>query len=228
MRRRALTAVAALLLGAGPAVAQTTPTTPALPAVPSASGLGRPAIACGPGNAGPACREIRRALRSPEPTAPRLLSPQPAPQFYAPPPSADDVRGARFIPPNIEALLRDRRIDPTVRAYLRGMAAKPTEDWSLADLQRVSAIVPTLTEMQNPIATARISEFYEFLGLDPTQLFEPQLGNWQGNSTAFDPRNFAPSTADCPTSFQRRQADPADLKLKELAGCPSTSYGRFR
>ena len=223
MRRAARDLTAALLMLA-PAVAPAQPAQRVLPGVP-----GRPTVACGPGDSSPACRDLRQALRGRDGGVLALpLNPAPPPQVYVAPRGFDDVRGARFIPPSIEAFLSDRRIDPSVRAFLRSMASKPTDDWSLAELQRVSAIVPTLTEMRNPIATARISEFYEFLGLDPTQLFDPQLGNWQANSTAFDPRNFAASTADCPTTFQRRQADPADLRIRDLAGCPSTSYGQFR
>lgn len=132
----------------------------------------------------------------------------------------DDVAGGRLVPPQVEAFLRDRRIDPVTRAFLRGLAAKPADDWTLADLQLLTSVVPTLTEMR--IATATLSAFYEFLGLDPGSLFDPQLGNgWQSSSTAYDPRRFGMAPPEC-REFRRRGAaslDGTQVRLRELADC---------
>lgn len=127
-----------------------------------------------------------------------------------------DVPAQRIIPPSIRAFLNDRRIDPVTRAFLLSIAGKRREDWTLLDLQQVTAVVPSLTEMY--ISTATLSEFYEFLNLDPTSLFEPQLGaSWQATSTAFDPRNAR--NRRC--FYLRNQAvrDPGSTKLDDLLNC---------
>jgi hypothetical protein len=134
----------------------------------------------------------------------------------APMPKVGDVGPQRFIPPAIRAFLNDRRIDPLTRAYLLDIAGKRNEDWTLQDLQQVTAVVPTLTEMH--ISTATLSEFYEFLNLDPTSLFEPQLGaSWQATSTAFDPRNAR--NRRCVNLRVQAQMDPGTVKLNDLLNC---------
>lgn len=130
----------------------------------------------------------------------------------------DDVPGTRLVPPSVQSFLRDRRIDPLTRAYLGRLAAKPTEEWSMADYETLTGLVPTLTEMR--IATATLSAFYEFLGLDPTSLFEPQLGvGWQTASTAFDPsRRFR--RGECGTILNAgRNPDRTTVTLKQLRDC---------
>jgi hypothetical protein len=127
-----------------------------------------------------------------------------------------DVPAQRIIPPSIRAFLNDRRIDPVTRAFLLGIAGKKREDWTFLDLQQVTAVVPSLTEMH--ISTQVLSEFYDFMNLDPTSLFDPQLGaSWQAASTAFDPRNAR--NRRC--FYLRNQAarDPGSTKLDDLLNC---------
>ena len=131
----------------------------------------------------------------------------------------DDMTGSRFIPAKIVAFLSDRRIDASTRAFLHGVAAKPTEDWTLQELNMTLQLVPTLTEMH--IATAVLSDFYDFLGLDPTQLFEPQLGDWQKRSIGFDGNSYiATQQAEC---FYRRgfteALDPSQVTVRDAAAC---------
>jgi hypothetical protein len=102
------------------------------------------------------------------------------------------------------------------RAFLLGIAGKNREDWTFLDLQQVTAVVPSLTEMH--IGTQVLSEFYEFMNLDPSSLFDPQLGaSWQATSTAFDPRNAR--NRRC--FYLRNQAtqDPGSVKLDDLLNC---------
>ncbi len=129
------------------------------------------------------------------------------------------MQPTRFVPPRIVAFLKDRRVSPYTRAFLRSVAGKPTEDWTLGELQMVTQIVPTLTELYVPTAT--LSEFYEFLGLDPANLFEPQLGKWQQRSTAFDVRNYdATQQAQCFYLLGYGETlDPSSVKLKDIAAC---------
>ena len=129
----------------------------------------------------------------------------------------DDIRGQRLIPPSIMTLLKDRRVDPITRAYLLGMAGKKPVEWTLQDFATVIAVVPTLTEMH--ISTARLSEFYEFMGLDPLSLFEPQLGTgWQNAVTEFDPRNRF-RRGKCITLSRQGRIDPGSVLVQELLTC---------
>ena len=97
--------------------------------------------------------------RIPGLVAPRLPQglPEPSPIEMAVPKS--DTPNRRIIPPGITRFLNDRRIDPATRSFLFVIANKPNDEWTLADLQMVSTVVPTLAEMQIPAATLR--EFYE-------------------------------------------------------------------
>ncbi|MFC0388316.1 hypothetical protein [Muricoccus vinaceus] len=127
-----------------------------------------------------------------------------------------DIPAQRIIPPSIRAFLNDRRIDPVTRAFLLGIAGKKREDWTFLDLQQVTAVVPSLTEIY--IGTAVLSEFYEFMNLDPASLFEPQLGaSWQATSTAFDPRNAR--NRRCFNLRNQAVQDPGGVRLDELLNC---------
>jgi hypothetical protein len=130
-----------------------------------------------------------------------------------------DVGGTRFIPPKIMALLNDPRVAPTTRFFLQGVAAKPTEDWTLQEYTTTVQLIPTLTEMY--IATATLSDLYEFLGLDPTSLFEPHLGHWSTRAIGFDVKNLgATEQAEC---FARlgygENIDPTQVTLKAITTC---------
>jgi hypothetical protein len=134
----------------------------------------------------------------------------------APMPKVGDIAPQRLIPPSIMRFLNDRRIEPLTRSFLLGIAGKKREDWTLQDLQEVTAVVPSLTEMH--ISTAVLSEFYEFMGLDPASLFEPQLGaDWQATSTAFDPRNAR--NRRCANLRVQAQTDPGAVMLNDLLNC---------
>ena len=203
----ALALVAALM--AGPAIAQPQDSIPA------------PSAACGPGNTTPGCQRLRQSQQGNN-GAGRQQAVQPivAPRL----PSVGDEPMRRFFPPNITALLNDRRVDPVTRNILRALANKPSEDWTLADLNMVSSIVPMLTEMYVP--TAALSRLYEFLNLDPRSLFEPQLGdNWQAASTAFDPRNYYRRRERCVRISEAARTDPNSVKVQELLNCAAESGG---
>lgn len=230
-----------VLLLALPAAAQEVP---ALPTTPDP-----PAVACGRGQDSAACRALRARTGDaarPGPAARRFrpapaadpdradarqdgragpgagISAEGAPQRPAVPgpaprPDMDDVRASRIVPPQVRRFLADRRIDPLTRAYLTGIAGKERDGWTLADLQLLTAVVPALTELR--IGTAVLSEFYEFLGLDPANLFEPQLGSgWQTGSTAFDQRNYG-LRRRCVNLSRAAQVDPASVLLRDLLEC---------
>lgn len=139
---------------------------------------------------------------------------------YALRPREDDLPDKRFIPPKIMAFLDDPRIAPETRAFLLAMAAKTTGDWTLAQARIVMRLVPTLTELYIP--TALLSEFYDFLGLDPTELFQPRLGrSWQQRSTALDKNNVAAvEQAQCFAQLGYGEIpDPMKVTLNAIAAC---------
>jgi hypothetical protein len=136
----------------------------------------------------------------------------------------NDVFDRRFVPPKIMAFLNDRRINSYTRSFLLDMARKPVTSWTLAEAQMLTALVPTLTEMK--ISTRTLSEFYEFLGLDPTQLFTPQLGNsWQDQSVQFDKQNVATQQQNnCQQLLGTGQnIDPTQVTLGQMAACSENS-----
>lgn len=156
-------------------------------------------------------RRVVPALRPARP------APQPLLNGAAAPRGPDgDVPAQRLIPPSIRRFLNDPRIEPATRAFLLGIAGKRQEDWTVRDLQEVSAVVPALTEMH--IGTAVLSEFYEFMNLDPTSLFDPQLGsNWQATSTAFDPRNAR--NRRCALIRVQARQNPDAVLVNDLLNC---------
>ncbi|MFC3124054.1 hypothetical protein ACFOD4_03185 [Pseudoroseomonas globiformis] len=180
-----------------------------------------PAALCGPGSSGPACQSIREAVpggipglitRSPPPPPPANIMAAPPPRY------APDLQPQRLLPPRILAMLRDPRIDPLTRAMLQDLAGRRREEWTVQDLQTVSAVIPTLAEMQVP--TARLSELYEFLGLDPASLFEPQLGQgWQGASTEFDRRKARLPHPECVVLGRQARLDPASVRVQAMLTC---------
>jgi hypothetical protein len=182
-------------------------------------GTNVPAVSCGPSNSSPACEALRQAL--PGGSLPGLITPRlttPPPPVALPRPDMDDVRARRLVPPSIVRMLNDRRVDPNTRAYLIGMAGKPNDEWTLADLQTLSILVPTLTEVN--ITEAALKDFYQFLGLDPTDLFNPQIGgNWQVSSTLGDRRNFAKVSFACIDLQRTAQRDPSTVKVEDLLAC---------
>lgn len=164
---------------------------------------------CPPGATTPGCRARQATLNPAQPVAP---------QPQRPLGRTDDVRGTRFVPPAIQNFLADRRLDTQTRAFLRGLSAKPTEEWTLQELQTVTQLVPTLTELAIPTRT--LSDFYEFLGLDPTELFEPKLGSFR-SGTGFDRRNYdAVQQAQCFYLLGYGETiDPSAVTLKDLTAC---------
>lgn len=196
-----------LLTLASPAIAQERSNAPQPPKAPIAAPRAAPLrAACPPGSTRPSC-QARRATVAPA-----------SPPASVPLGRTDDIGGTRFVPPAIQTLLADRRIAPTTRYVLRHLAAKPTEDWTLGELQLVQQLVPTLSEMSIPTRT--LSDFYEFLGLDPTSLFEPRLGN-SATGTGFDRRNYeAVQQAQCLYLLgYGENIDPSAVTLKDLAAC---------
>ena len=165
-----------------------------------------PSIACGPGDNSAPC-VARRLLTN------KLKS------SIQPPRIAEDLPGKRYVPPAIIQFLWNRKIDPQTRAFLFHVSAKQTEDWTLAELQMTTQLVPILTETAVP--TRVLSDFYEFLGLDPTSLFEPQLGQLAQAGTGFDARN--------PETTERAQClyllgfgenfDLTQITIRDLSAC---------
>ncbi|WP_043367218.1 hypothetical protein [Belnapia sp. F-4-1] len=179
---------------------------------------GVPAVSCGPSNSSPACQDIRQAI--PGGAIPGVVErsidrPPPTP---LPRPDMDDVRAQRLVPPGVRQFLNDPRIDPVSRAFLTGIAGKDRDAWTMHDYQMISALIPTLTEMR--ISTATLSAFYEFMGLDPANLFEPQLGDgWQTSSTPFDPRTRFRRNSRCAMLSQAARADPTVVRVRDLLTC---------
>lgn len=165
-----------------------------------------PRLSCAPGDTRPVCTARRATIQPNQPVATRLLH--------------EDTQPKRFIPPKIVAFLSDPRVDPVTRAFLQRMSGKPLEDWTVAELEMVTAVVPTLTEMRIP--TAVLSDFYEFLGLDPANLFNPQLGqNWQERSISQDARNlYAAERSACFSMLGIGGVpDASVLTLGQVAAC---------
>jgi hypothetical protein len=177
--------------------------------LPSVVGRGKLAPACLPGDTSKNCAARHATIQ-------RVI---PAPTTMVYKPREYGVGEPRFVPPKIVALLHDRRIDPQTRAFLEMVAVKPTKRWTLGELAIVQQLVPTLTEMMIP--TAQLSDFYAFLGLNPTQLFVPQLADWQNGTTAFDARNYdSTQQAQCLYLLGvGENPDPSSVTLGELAAC---------
>lgn len=130
----------------------------------------------------------------------------------------EELRGTRYVPPAIDAFLNISKVDPQTRAFLRHVAAKQTEDWTIAEYQTTTELVPVLVETAVP--TRVLSDFYQFLGLDPTSLFEARLGQIFAN-TGFDAKSIeATEQAQC---FYRlgygENLDPTKVMLKDIAAC---------
>jgi hypothetical protein len=126
-----------------------------------------------------------------------------------------DVSGGRFIPKPILEILADPRIDPNIAYILWQTARMPIDNWTLSELFFVTQTVPTLVEAGIP--TDKLQALYQFLGLDPADLFNPRLGeSWQSKSTAFDPNSTtnvgAISSADC-------QTDPGTMTVATFQTC---------
>ncbi|PHK95387.1 hypothetical protein CR162_07805 [Pseudoroseomonas rhizosphaerae] len=217
-----------LLAGAAPAAAQHPQALPGQPGVP--------AVSCGPGSNSPACQAFRQAAPGgaiPGIVAPRQPGPPPAGRPGGGPAALDlaaldlagqdlaalgDTGPQRVMPPRIQAFLRDRRIDPLTRAYLAALGGRKQEAWTVQDLETLTALVPTLTELMVP--TALISELYAHLGLDPANLFEPQLGDgWQSASLAHDPRNRVRRNGTCLRLSALGRSDPSQVRVQELLSC---------
>lgn len=200
----------ALLLSAGPALAQHQPSLPGQPGIP--------AVSCGPSNNSPACQALRQA--APGGAIPGLVE---RPLADPPPlrrPHQPDIAPRRMIPPSIRSFLQDPRIDPLTRAFLLDLAGKRNEDWSLQDLRTLGTLIPSLTELHVP--TARLGELYGFLGLDPTHLFEPQLGEgWQSASTAQESFGRGRRNGHCARMSSLAQSDPTQVRVQEMLDCQS-------
>ncbi len=126
-----------------------------------------------------------------------------------------DEYGGRTIPAPVIKILSDPRVEP-ITAYIVWQAArKPLDQWTLKQLQDVTATLPTLAETGIPIG--EIQELYKFLDLDPGDIFNPQLGqDWQERSTRFDPNSTAAvaaiSSVDC-------QTDPSVMTVGTFRAC---------
>ena len=194
--------------------------------------------ACAPGNSSPACqtpparvaRPVARAAAPVPRPGPALSNgwsrgngnghnpagpPNQAQQRAMQQAAMGDQFGGRIIPPDILKILADRRIEP-ITAYLLWQAArKPMEEWTMRQLQDLTATLPTLVE--TGMALAEIQELYKFLELDPGDVFTPQFGqDWQTRSTRFDATSTAAvaeiSSADC-------QADPGLMTVATYRSC---------
>jgi hypothetical protein len=77
----------------------------------------------------------------------------------------------------MQVFLNMSKIDPQTRVFLWHVAAKQTEDRTLAEYQTTTQLAPALAETAVP--SRLLSEFYEFLGPDPTKLFEARFGKHQ-------------------------------------------------
>jgi len=138
-----------------------------------------------------------------------LLTPQAAGEM-------GDFYGGRAIPPEIAQIIADPRIDPVTAYMLRQAARRPIGDWSMQEASNITQVIPTLVE--SGIAIVKLQALYKFLGLDPENLFEPQLSaGWQQNSTSFSAPNYAAtSSTDC-------QADPSMMTVSVFMACAANS-----
>ena len=128
-----------------------------------------------------------------------------------------DQFGGRVIPREILKILADPRIEPVVAYVVWQAARKPLEEWTVRQLQEITSMLPTLTETGMPMP--QIQALYKFLGLDPEDVFNPQLGqDWQSRSTSFDANSAAAvaaiSSADC-------QTDPGQMTVATFQSCQS-------
>jgi hypothetical protein len=126
-----------------------------------------------------------------------------------------DLFGGRSIPPDILKVLGDPRIDP-VTAYMVWQAVRrPLEEWTMRQLQEITTVLPTLAETGMPMA--QVQALYKFIGLDPGDVFHPQLGqDWQDRSTQYDKSSSAAvaaiSSADC-------QGDTSQMTVATFQSC---------
>ena len=127
-----------------------------------------------------------------------------------------DVYGSRAIPPEIKQIMSDKRIDPITAYLLQQAARKPIGDWTMQQAAEITQILPTLVE--SGISVIDLEVLYKFLGLDPSNLYEPQLGaDWQKSSTTFSAPNYASaSSADC-------QADSSMMTVSQFVACSANN-----
>lgn len=179
---------------------------------------GAPAVTCGPANNSPACQALRQAVPGgaiPGVITPRLPGPPP---LIAPPQLRIGDRAPQRLPPRILALLRDPRVDPLTRAYLLDLAGRKLDQWSVQDVQTLSAFIPTLAELGLP--SGLIGELHETLGLEPGSLFEPQLGeDWQMALAAPGARKSMGRDARCLKLSAEARYDPALVRMQDLLTC---------
>lgn len=129
-----------------------------------------------------------------------------------------ELRGNRYVPPPIQAFLNLPKIDPLTRAFLWSVAVKQTEDWTLSEYQTTTQLVPVLAETAVP--TRVLSDFYEFLGLDPTSLFDAQLSP-TAITSGFDAKSLqATEQAQCFYLLGYGEVlDTTKVTLKDVAAC---------
>lgn len=116
-----------------------------------------------------------------------------------------DMAGGRPIPKIVLGILASPKLDP-VTAYLLWQAARfPMDDWTIKQLEEITALLPTLIESGVPQIDMKV--LYKFYGLDPKHLFNPLQfgGSWQLRSMMFDPRYGSNpttiSSAECAQSY---------------------------
>lgn len=117
-----------------------------------------------------------------------------------------DIAGGRFIPKGIIAVLADPRLDPSVAFIFWQLARRPLDEWKVSELNFVMQVAPTLAE--TGISVIALQTLYEFFGLDPDNLFNPQPAQtWQNRSVSLDPRSAAEvaaiSSADCQANIEQ-------------------------
>lgn len=162
---------------------------------------------------GSACLARGVAKAGTAPATPALLPPAAAAEM-------GDILGARPIPPPVLAVLTDPHIDPVTAYLLRQAARQPIERWTMQLLFQITSLVPTLAE--TGIAVPRLQALYKFLGLDPSNLFRPRLGqDWQTRSSSFDPRNGAAfASPTCAAAISTgSNGDISLMTVGEFAAC---------